>query len=116
MSTHETTALTSASLVFGQELKLPYDLLFAAPPEKERLTTDYEANLVDHLLNIQNYARQHLKLASGRMKTRYNRLANCAGYHECDKSVALSSNPHEGEIAQAPNLMGRPIQGSHLDK
>jgi hypothetical protein len=28
---------------------------------------------------------QHLKLASDRMKTRYDRLANCAVYHEGDK-------------------------------
>jgi hypothetical protein len=43
---------------------------------------DNAANLVDHLHDIHNYARQHLKLVSDRMETRYNRLANCVGYHE----------------------------------
>jgi hypothetical protein len=71
--------------VFGQEVRLPCDLLFGESPDKERPTIDYEANLVDHLLNIHNYARQHLRLASDWMKTRYDRLANCAGYHEGDR-------------------------------
>jgi hypothetical protein len=79
-STHDTTGLTSASLVFGRELRLPCHLLFGAPP-----TVDHAETLVDHLHVIHNYARQHLKLAGDRMKTRYDRLANCAGYHEGDK-------------------------------
>jgi hypothetical protein len=33
-STHDKTGLTPASLVFGRELRLPYDLLFGAPPDK----------------------------------------------------------------------------------
>jgi hypothetical protein len=34
-STHNTTGLTPRSLVFGRELRLSYDLLFGAPPDKE---------------------------------------------------------------------------------
>jgi hypothetical protein len=44
-STHDTTGLTAARLVFGRELRLPCDLLFGAPPEKERLITDRAADL-----------------------------------------------------------------------
>jgi hypothetical protein len=68
-STHNTTGLTPASLVFGRELRLPCDLLFGVPPDKERPTTDYVGDLVDHLHDIHNYVCQHLKLASDRMKT-----------------------------------------------
>jgi hypothetical protein len=32
-----------------------------------------------------SYARQYLKLASDRMKTRYDKLDNCVGYDEGDK-------------------------------
>jgi hypothetical protein len=71
-STRDTTGLTPASLVFGRELRLPCDLCFEVPPDKNRPTTDYAADLVDHLHDIHNYARQHLKLASDRMKTRYD--------------------------------------------
>jgi hypothetical protein len=75
-STHDTTGLTPARLVFGRELRLSCDLLFGAPPDKERPTTDHVAELVDHLHDIHDYARRHLKLASDRMKTRYDKLAN----------------------------------------
>jgi hypothetical protein len=114
-STHDTTGLTPASLVFGRELRLPCDLLFGVPPVKERPTTDYAAELVDWPYDIHNYARQNLKLASDRMKTRYDKLANSAGYQEGD-SVALSSNLHERKIAKTTILVGRPIQDSHPHK
>jgi hypothetical protein len=54
------------------------------PPDKKLPTTDYATDLVDHLHDIHNYARQHLKLASDRMKTRYDKLANSAVYHKGD--------------------------------
>jgi hypothetical protein len=34
-STHDMTGLTPASQVFGRELRLPCDLLFGVPPDKE---------------------------------------------------------------------------------
>jgi hypothetical protein len=40
---------------------------------------------VDHLNNIHRYARQHLKMASDWMKTRYDKLANSAGYQQGDR-------------------------------
>jgi hypothetical protein len=32
-STHDTTGMTPANMVFGRELRLPCDLLFGAPPQ-----------------------------------------------------------------------------------
>jgi hypothetical protein len=46
-STHDTTGMTRANMVFGRELHLPCDLLFGAPPDKEQSTTDYVADLVE---------------------------------------------------------------------
>jgi hypothetical protein len=46
------------------------------------------ANLVDHLHSTHNYAHKHLKMASDRMKTRYDKLANCVTYHE-DNNIKL---------------------------
>jgi hypothetical protein len=83
-STHETTGLTQACLVFGGELRIYRDLLFEATPDKERPTTDHAVELVNHLHDIHDYSRRHLKLASDRMKIRHDKLANCAGYHEGD--------------------------------
>jgi hypothetical protein len=79
-STHETTGMMPANMVFGRELRLPCDLLFGAPPDKEQSTTDYAAKLVERLYNIHHYARRHLKVASDHLKTRYDRLANSAGF------------------------------------
>ena len=46
-STHETTGVTPASMVFGRELRLPCDLMLGTPPDKEQSTTDYTADLVE---------------------------------------------------------------------
>jgi hypothetical protein len=40
---------------------------------------------VGHFHDIHNYARQHLKLAIDQIKTHYDILANCAGYHRGDR-------------------------------
>jgi hypothetical protein len=68
-----------------RELRLPCDLLFGVPPDKERPTTDYAADLVNHLHDIHNYARQHLKLATARMKTRCDKLAKSTGDQEGER-------------------------------
>ena len=39
-STHETTDVTPANMVFGREVRLPCDLMFGAPPDKEQMMTD----------------------------------------------------------------------------
>jgi hypothetical protein len=97
--------------LFGRELQLPCELLFGSSPDKENSTIDNVADLVDNLHNIHNYAHQHLKLAIDQMKTRYDKLVNYKSYHEGDRTVALLSNPHKGEFAQAPAFMGGPVQG-----
>jgi hypothetical protein len=84
-STHDTTGMTPTNMVFGRELRLPCDLLFGAPPDKEQSTADYVADLVERLHDTHHYARRHLRVASDRMKARYNRLANSAGFQEGDR-------------------------------
>jgi hypothetical protein len=72
-STHDTMGLTLASLVFWRQLRLPCNLLFGAPPDKEWPTIDHAADLVDHLYNIHNFVHQHLKLVSDHIKTQCGR-------------------------------------------
>jgi hypothetical protein len=43
------------------------------------------ANLVEHLHDIHNCDRKLLNLATDLMETRYDKLANLAGYHEGDR-------------------------------
>jgi hypothetical protein len=57
-STHETTGMTLANMVFGRELLLPCDLLFGATPDKEVSTTDYTGNLAERLRDIHHFASQ----------------------------------------------------------
>jgi hypothetical protein len=61
-STHDTTELTPASLVFGRELRLSRDQRFGVAPDKKHPTTDFAAELVDHLYDIKNYARRKLEV------------------------------------------------------
>jgi hypothetical protein len=56
-STHETNGVTHASTVFGRELRLPCDLMFGAPSDKEISTTDYTTDLIERLHNIHHFAR-----------------------------------------------------------
>jgi hypothetical protein len=101
-SIHDSMGLTPANLVFGRELHLPCDLLFGAPCDKERPAIDHKADLVDWLHHVHNYGRQHLKPASDRIKTRYNRLASCAGYHE-RYNVWLCRPPAQKGCHQIPD-------------
>jgi len=67
-------------MVFRRELRLPCDLMFRVPPDKEQSTTDYIAALVERLHDIHQFAHQHLKVASDRMKACYDQLTNSAGF------------------------------------
>jgi len=103
-STHETTGVTPASMVIGRELRPPGDLMFGGPPDKEQSTADYTADLVERLHDIHHFARQHLKIASDRMKARYDQLANSAGYQEGDRVWLY--RPTRKKVTQAADLLG----------
>jgi hypothetical protein len=92
-STHDSTGLTPANLV-GRE-RLPCGLLLGYPV-KEWATANHAANLVDHLHETYNYARLHLKLASDRMRTRYNGLANFMSHQEGHKVWLCRSTRMKG--------------------
>ena len=47
--------------------------------------TDYAVDLAERLGDTHNFTRQHLKVASDRMKARYAQLANSAGFQEGDR-------------------------------
>jgi hypothetical protein len=72
-------------MVFGRELRLPCDLLFEAPPEKEEPTSDYVAGPVGRVHDIHHYARRYLKGTRDRMKARYGCLHNSAFIAEQDQ-------------------------------
>ena len=68
---HESTGCTPASLMLGRDLRLPIDLLYGRPDqEPPRSTSDYSENLEARLEQVQEFARDHLKNTSDRMKER----------------------------------------------
>jgi hypothetical protein len=104
-STHDTTAVTLACMVFGWDLRLHYELMFGAPADKELSAACYTAVLVDQLHNNHHIARQHLKIATDRMKARSDELANLAVYQESD-SEAVPFYPEERKVIEAAVLLG----------
>jgi hypothetical protein len=59
--------------------------MFRTPPDKEWPTVEHMADLVDTLCDSHNYARQLLRVANNRLKTQYDKLANCMGYQEGER-------------------------------
>ena len=84
-ATHETTGVTPSSMVFGRELRLLCNLMSRAPPDKNQPVTDYTAEFVERLHSIHQIARQDLKVASNRMKARYDQLDNSASFQKCER-------------------------------
>jgi hypothetical protein len=92
-STHETTGATPASIVFGRELRPLRDIMFGVSPHKDQSTTDNVVDVVDRPHRIYHYACQHFKVASDRMKARYNRRIPLRG-----ESLAVPSYPDQRKV------------------
>ena len=70
---HESTKQTPAKLMFGREVNLPLDLLFGKPPnEKVKSVDDYVEMLEKRLENVYEFGRIRTRVASDRMKKRYD--------------------------------------------
>ena len=82
---HESTQHTPAKVVFGRELRLPCDLEFGVPPGTPQAVADFVFQLRENLDSTHRLVRGHLKLASDRMKTRYDVRANSAGFRVDDR-------------------------------
>ncbi|GBL87486.1 hypothetical protein AVEN_118411-1 [Araneus ventricosus] len=59
-------------MLFGQTLRLLCDILFRRPSETPSSANEYMTNLEVRLESIHKVARERVKLASDRMKTRYD--------------------------------------------
>ncbi|GBM37785.1 hypothetical protein AVEN_25895-1 [Araneus ventricosus] len=58
-------------MLFGRTLRLPCDILFGRPSETPSSPNEYMKNLEVRLESVHAFARERIKLASERMKTRY---------------------------------------------
>jgi hypothetical protein len=83
-STHDTSGMTPANMVFGENFAY-LATCCSELPQTRKSTTDYVADLEERLHDTHHYARRHLRVASDRMKACYDRLANSAGFQEGDR-------------------------------
>ncbi len=88
-SVHEATGVTPAAMTFGSEIRLPVDLLLGNPemtnPEMDRnYGSDYVTDLEQNILQIHEFARTRLNLASDAMKRNYDVKTSYTAYHEGD--------------------------------
>jgi hypothetical protein len=92
-------------MIFGRELCLPCDVLFGAFPNKKKSVTDNMADLVDLLHDIHHhFARQYLKVASDRMKDRYDPLENFARLQK-GESLAVPCDPDQRKATYVPTKL-----------
>jgi hypothetical protein len=97
-----------ANMVFGRELRLPCDLMFGAPPGKEQSVTGYTADLVEQIHDIHHFDRQNLKVASDRMKARYDQLANSAGFKAGERVWLYRPNRKKGKSPKLQTCLEGP--------
>ncbi|GBO21742.1 hypothetical protein AVEN_13865-1 [Araneus ventricosus] len=71
-------------MLFGRTLRLPCDILFRRPSETPSSPNEYMKNLEARLESVHAFARERIKLASERMKTRYNSRATDNHFKEGD--------------------------------
>ena len=72
-SVHDTTGKAPAMMMTGQDLRLPVDLFIGRPSDEQPVhKSDYAQALLNRLEKLHDYARQHLKLKSDKMKSHYD--------------------------------------------
>ncbi|GBO27036.1 hypothetical protein AVEN_224525-1 [Araneus ventricosus] len=82
---HEMTGFTAADMLFGRTLRLPCDILFGRPSDTPSSSNEYLNNLESSLKGLHVFARERIKLASERMKTRYDSRATDHHFNEGDQ-------------------------------
>lgn len=83
-SVHEATKLSPAQVVFGRNLRLPFDLEFGRIEQEEIQLDDHIGDLRSRLLTIHDSVRKNLRINGDRMKARYDLKANSTGFQEGD--------------------------------
>jgi len=88
---HETTTFSPAKILFGSDIRLPADLKFGVPCGLQLNHEDYVEKRRLLFNEIHEHTRLKTKMASDRMKARYDCRANSGGFKEGD--LVLLYNP-----------------------
>ncbi len=106
---HDSTGCSPAKLMFGHDLRLPIDLEFGRPEVEPGPVTEFASALQDRIDSVHDFARTHLKLASDRMKRRYDSVL--AG-HPLEAGEAVWLHNPQRRKGLSPKLT-RPWQGPY---
>ncbi|GBM44907.1 Retrovirus-related Pol polyprotein from transposon 412 [Araneus ventricosus] len=90
-SDHEVTGFTPEDMLFGRTLRLPGDILFGRPSDTPSSPNEKLNNLEARLESVHVFPRDRTKLASERMKTRYD--SGATGHHFKEVDQVWMYNP-----------------------
>ncbi|GBO05543.1 Retrovirus-related Pol polyprotein from transposon 412 [Araneus ventricosus] len=93
---YEVTGFTTADMRFGRTLRLPCDILFGRPSDTPSSSNEYLNNLEACLEGVHTFARERIKLASERMKTRYNSGTTDHHFNEGDQVLMYNPKRRKG--------------------
>ncbi|CAC5379235.1 unnamed protein product [Mytilus coruscus] len=84
---HQSTGFTPHHLVYGEEMRMPLDLLTEKLEnnEENRLATEYAVTLEDNLRKAQRFARENLGVEAKRQKSIYDRNVKSKTYEVGDR-------------------------------
>ena len=110
-SVHDTTGETPAMMMMGRNLRLPVDLFIGRPEEEQpEHKSEYARTLLDRLEKVHNYARQHLKMKSDKMKSHYDLQATGDELKEGDPVWLYNPQRKKGVTPK----LNRPWQGPYI--
>ncbi|GBN68030.1 Retrovirus-related Pol polyprotein from transposon 412 [Araneus ventricosus] len=101
---HEATGFTPAQMLFGRTLRLPCDILFGRSSDTPSSPNEYLNNLEVRLESLHAFARERIKLASERMKTRYDSGATDHHFKDGDQIWMYNQKRRRG---LSPKLCSR---------
>lgn len=84
---HESTGISPHKLVYGQEKRLPLEIItepIDENTEEPQFASDYVQELEERLRKAHDYARQHLKISAERQKLLYNARVKPKNYEVGD--------------------------------
>ncbi|GBM51784.1 hypothetical protein AVEN_109827-1 [Araneus ventricosus] len=106
---HEVTRFTPADMLFDRTLRLPCDIRFGRPSDTPSSSNEYLNNLEAHLESVHAFARERIKLASERMKTRYDSGAIHHHFKEGDQVWMYNPKRRRGSEPETAAEQGRTL-------
>ena len=107
---HDTSGCTPAKLMLGRDLKMPIDLIFGRPEEEPSKTvTEYANSMQEKVEQVHNFAREHIKMMSDKMKQRHDLNSANEGQQLQQGDAVWFHNPQRKK-GLTPKLQ-RPWQG-----